>query len=225
MVRATLWRRQQTLRSPGPAARRQPLPDRSARADRDPRRSRRPHRRPARHRRAQALRGQLAHRAIHDPLTDLPNRAHLLEWLGDALAHGPVGVLFVDLDSFKAVNDRLGHAGGADSSSASPGCCKAASAPATSWPASAATNSSSPSPASPPNAPRPPSPGASWPVATPGTLAESGVGVGVSIGIALGAAEPPKGVLRRADEALYAAKNTGKGRYTIWSPALISAAS
>ena len=55
----------------------------------------------------------LRHAATHDPLTGLANRARfygtLLEALDDA-GHGPlVGVLYIDLDGFKPVNDRLGH--------------------------------------------------------------------------------------------------------------------
>lgn len=50
-----------------------------------------------------------------DPLTGLLNRdairAELAERLGDPL-HGPLAVLYVDLDRFKAVNDVLGHAAG-----------------------------------------------------------------------------------------------------------------
>ena len=56
----------------------------------------------------------LQHQALHDPLTGLPNRAQLLTLLNKALAeaesrsHG-VGVLLLDLDGFKAVNDTYGH--------------------------------------------------------------------------------------------------------------------
>lgn len=56
----------------------------------------------------------LAHRAAHDPLTGLPNRAQLVERLSGALGQqgDHVAALFVDLDEFKALNDRRGHAVG-----------------------------------------------------------------------------------------------------------------
>ena len=66
-------------------------------------------------RRAQA---QLAHRADHDPLTGLPNRELLSRRLSSALADlragtgAGVGLLFLDLDRFKVINDSLGHAAG-----------------------------------------------------------------------------------------------------------------
>jgi diguanylate cyclase (GGDEF)-like protein len=55
--------------------------------------------------------------ALHDPLTGLPNRALILDHLSLALARAPrrpspVGVLFVDLERFKLVNDTLGHGAG-----------------------------------------------------------------------------------------------------------------
>jgi diguanylate cyclase (GGDEF)-like protein/PAS domain S-box-containing protein len=60
---------------------------------------------------------QMAHLAQHDPLTGLPNRLLLSDRLTEAIAlarrHGkPLGVLFVDVDGFKTLNDAHGHAMG-----------------------------------------------------------------------------------------------------------------
>jgi len=56
----------------------------------------------------------LSHRALHDPLTGLPNRVLLLDRLEGARARmrrhqGYLAVLYLDLDRFKTVNDNLGH--------------------------------------------------------------------------------------------------------------------
>jgi len=58
---------------------------------------------------------QFRHAATHDPLTGLPNRAEIFGKLAAALDAGPgarVGLCYLDLDGFKAINDSCGHAAG-----------------------------------------------------------------------------------------------------------------
>jgi diguanylate cyclase (GGDEF)-like protein len=62
-------------------------------------------------------RSQIAYLAYHDSLTGLENRARFLERLGEAVGTAVrsarrLGVLYIDLDRFKDVNDSLGHATG-----------------------------------------------------------------------------------------------------------------
>ncbi|PIW26951.1 MAG: hypothetical protein COW30_12390 [Rhodospirillales bacterium CG15_BIG_FIL_POST_REV_8_21_14_020_66_15] len=60
---------------------------------------------------------QIAYMASHDEVTGLPNRSLFMDRLNVSLRQAArektrIGVLFVDLDGFKAVNDRLGHEAG-----------------------------------------------------------------------------------------------------------------
>jgi diguanylate cyclase (GGDEF)-like protein len=60
---------------------------------------------------------ELAHRAAHDALTELPNRARALVLIEQALhraqrSSSKTALMFIDLDHFKAVNDNFGHAAG-----------------------------------------------------------------------------------------------------------------
>ncbi|HWT90472.1 MAG TPA: EAL domain-containing protein [Solirubrobacterales bacterium] len=66
-----------------------------------------------RHAADQALR----YRVLHDSLTGLPNRLSFVDALGEslnkaAISRSPVGILFLDLDHFKLINDSLGHHAG-----------------------------------------------------------------------------------------------------------------
>jgi diguanylate cyclase (GGDEF)-like protein/PAS domain S-box-containing protein len=64
-----------------------------------------------------AFERQLAHQAFHDPVTGLPNRALFVERVRHAIARSRreargLGIVFIDLDDFKIINDSLGHAAG-----------------------------------------------------------------------------------------------------------------
>ena len=67
--------------------------------------------------RSQALAADMTRRALRDELTQLPTRSAWLEELDRGIerarrAKAPLAVMYMDLDGFKAVNDRYGHAAG-----------------------------------------------------------------------------------------------------------------
>jgi diguanylate cyclase (GGDEF)-like protein/PAS domain S-box-containing protein len=166
----------------------------------------------------------LSHRALHDPLTGLPNRVLLLDRLEAALARirrhkGFLAVLYLDLDRFKTVNDNLGHDIGdrllhvvarrlqdtlrpSDSVARLGGDEFAAILPDLNDPAEATQVAERLLAA----------------VAEPVDLGEGSLVTTVSIGIAgAGDAGPSAAeLLRRADFAMYSAKDRGRARIELY---------
>ncbi len=158
-----------------------------------------------------------------DPLTGLPNRRAFLERLADELARskrsgGSICLAYLDLDNFKRLNDRNGHAEGDEFLQQA---ALAIRDTVRSTDVSARLG------------------GDEFAVlfveAKPGTtevLAQRllhriralgdrypGLDLGVSIGMALFDAPPEKAedILRRADAAMYQAKSAGKHRFSLWT--------
>ncbi len=177
------------------------------------------------------LEEQLTHQAFHDALTGLANRALFRDRLGHAMArargHGGYGVLFIDLDDFKTVNDSLGHAAGDELLREMTGrlrlCLRDGDTAARLG-------------------------GDEFAIlledvdgddhctdiarrllealARPFEIHGTEVTTGASIGIAVGQAGPasPEDLMRNADLALYDAKNAGKNRYAVFAPTMHEAA-
>ena len=177
----------------------------------------------------EALRQELRHLRMHDPVTRLPNRALFFERLTDACARAPgqgtgrIGLCYLDLDGFKAVNDTLGHRVGDELLAAVAGrllaCAEPAAAPG--GPARrrrvrAAAAGTPPAPGRPP----------SWPTAVltalqqPFDVAGQRLAVSASIGVVErdAAGTSATGLMQAADTTLYWAKADGKGRWTLFDP-------
>jgi diguanylate cyclase (GGDEF)-like protein len=162
---------------------------------------------------------RLTHQANHDSLTGLSNRRALVEALeADLAAQKPSALVLIDLDGFKAVNDRHGHAAG-DALLAAVGrrlnaCARqddlvcrlggdefavllrdvhgAEQAAAVAERFLSAT--------------------------TAGGEGGWHASIGASAGVRLVAGDNPSSVLVDADAALYAAKHAGRGRTVLWHP-------
>ncbi|MET0275696.1 MAG: EAL domain-containing protein [Acidimicrobiia bacterium] len=168
----------------------------------------------------------LAHQAIHDPLTGLPNRLLFVERLGRELTRAAarrerVAVLFLDLDRFKVVNDSLGHSAGdrllvsvADRLSAAMGPTDVVARFGGDEFVILSQNVSSEETAE-LMAER-----LAAVVAKPLALVEGEVFVTASVGIALseGTGDTPETLLRNADAAMYHAKELGRNRAELFDP-------
>jgi len=174
-----------------------------------------------------ALTAEMGHLASHDALTSLPNRALFLDRVEQAVVRARrsghvLAVLFLDLDGFKGVNDRFGHAEGDELlkivAERLAGCVRAEDSVARLG-------------------------GDEFAVLVEGvagvpeiealchrlldtlrrdvTILGHDVVVGASIGVALSdATDDAAALLRNADMAMYRAKGQGKDRFFVYQPSL-----
>ena len=171
-----------------------------------------------------ALQDRLAHQALHDALTGLPNRALFYDRLEHALTRaergdGGVAVLFMDLDNLKVVNDSLGHTAGDQLLIALAGRLRGCLRPVDTVARLGGdeftilledvVNSGAPTRLAERIAEI---------LRQPFVLSGREVYVSASIGIALsGTTKPhPDDLLRRADVAMYKAKDAGKGQHKLF---------
>lgn len=166
----------------------------------------------------------LVHQATHDALTGLPNRAYVLKRLTRNVEAGhPCAVLFCDLDGFKAVNDALGHGAGDELlgqvAERIRGCVRHGDLVARLGGDEfvvVVDNLSDPSVAE--AVARSIAAG----LTEPWTLGQSEVAVSVSVGVAhcIGQDIDADELLRRADMAMYKAKQTGRARWVAYDSEL-----
>jgi diguanylate cyclase (GGDEF)-like protein len=171
------------------------------------------------------LQEQLHHQAYHDPLTGLANRALFTDQIREALAaEEAIAVMFIDLDDFKTVNDSLGHAAGDEllTSVASrlQACLRPEDVTARFGGDEFAVMVKEPKDTE----------AAAVAVARrimhafsePVSVGTESVSVYVSAGIAVspGSEMSAEELIRNADVAMYVAKESGKGRFSVFHPSM-----
>jgi diguanylate cyclase (GGDEF)-like protein len=172
---------------------------------------------------AAARTGETMRQALTDPLTGLANRSLFMDRLDVALARaarkaGSVGVIFVDLDRFKLVNDTLGHVEGdallVGVATRLRACLRRGETAARLGGDEFAVLLDEADEMAPAHVAE----RIAEALREPFILAGREVFATASIGIAVGTVEDPETLLRHADVAMYRAKARGKDRYEIFEP-------
>ena len=170
-----------------------------------------------------AGRADAEYKALHDPLTNLPNRASFELALARALAQRPspdrrISVLMLDLDRFKQINDTLGHAAGDDLIEAVGQRLRQFARPADTIARLGGDEFALLHIHLPGNEPQLFSQRIIDAIGKPFDVRGSEAFVGVSVGIATsdGDEADSRELLRRADIALYEAKTTGRNRAVVF---------
>ncbi|PRY15088.1 GGDEF domain-containing protein [Kineococcus rhizosphaerae] len=175
------------------------------------------------------LHAELRSRALRDDMTGLANRAGLLDGLDDLLGRAAVrgarvAVCFVDLDGFKAVNDRYGHGAGDELITAAAARLRAGCRSADlvgRLGGDEFLTASTCAPAGPGAIPEALTVAErlTATLARPFPLSAATVTVSASLGLVLGRAVRRSGedFVRAADDAMYAAKAAGKTGSTSWT--------
>jgi diguanylate cyclase len=163
---------------------------------------------------------QLEYQAFHDELTGLANRALFWDRLGHALAlagrqHNPTVVVYLDLDGFKDINDRLGHIVGdmvlAGVAERLRGCVRPSDTLARLGGDEFGVLVEGLEGRAPEEIGR----RLLDALSTPFVLGSDQVAVGASVGMAVGHWSRPDHAVGAADAAMYRAKTAGKGRIVV----------
>jgi diguanylate cyclase (GGDEF)-like protein len=173
---------------------------------------------------------ELEYRALHDPLTGLPNRRLVLDRAQQVLARArrmdvPVTALFLDIDGFKQINDRFGHQTGDDVLRQVAERLSGALRESDTVGRLGGDEFVIVLDCTGPDAARPDEVAGRILAALrkPLALASSGhspVTISASIGIASAVAKNAEGLLQHADIAMYQAKAAGKGRYVVFEDSM-----
>ncbi|TCK27401.1 putative bifunctional diguanylate cyclase/phosphodiesterase [Pseudonocardia endophytica] len=169
------------------------------------------------------LQTRLRYQAEHDALTGLPNRSRFLRELGQSLGTpgGPrIGVCYLDIDGFKAVNDTFGHHAGDELLRVVAGRLSALLDPERDLVARLSGDEFAVLVRADPARVRDVAQAAVEAVRRPVVILGHEIRVSVSIGVVdrVGGDFDPVALLKAADSTLYWAKNEGRDRYVLHDP-------